>query len=160
MSEPANEPVGPQAAASAVLEVEAVVDDGTSAPPGAQDPAAGSPTPEPSGPTLDESTRAWFDTIVFGIGAITGAASARWKSMETSHAEAETVAGAWAPICARRWPLALTPEIAAALVTVGVFAPKVKGAFAEERAARAAKKAAAEAAKKKAEDQGPISDGS
>lgn len=160
MSEPANEPIGPQAAAAAVLEVEAIPDDGTAAPPGAT-PQPSEPAPEAGGgPTLDESTRAWRETIFVAIAAITGAASQRWKSLTTTHGEAEVVADAWAPICARRWPTAMTPEIAAAMITLGVFAPKIKGAFTEEREARAAKKAADAQARARAAEQGPISDGS
>lgn len=135
MNEPlaANEPIGPQAAAAAALEVEAVPDDGTSAAPGAQPPGAEAPPP-------DENVRAWDEAITFVLRIATRIAADRWSSMQTSDEEIAAVSGAWSPICARRWPLAMTPELAACLVTVGVFAPKVLGAVQEERTRQAAAK--------------------
>lgn len=126
-------PIGPQAAAAAAIEVEAVPDDGSSAAPGAA-------------PAPDENLVAWKETLDLALKMLTGYAAARWPSMATTAEEVDAVAGAWAPVCAKRWPIATTPEIAAALVTVGVFGPKVVNAIADEKRAKAERAAKAKAA--------------
>lgn len=129
----ASEPLGPKAAAEAAVEVDAVPDDGT---------AGTGATPGASAAAPDENVAAWDEAITFVLTIGTRIAANRWPAMTTSSEEIATVSDAWSPICARRWPLALTPELAACLVTLAVFAPKVAGAFGEEKERKAKAKAA------------------
>lgn len=145
-------PIGPQAAAAAAVEVDAVPDDGTATVPGAAPGASPGAAPSP-----DENIVAWKETLVMALAMLTGYAASRWPAMATSKEEIDAVSSAWAPVCAKRWPIATTPEIAAALVTAGVFAPKIVNAMGEEKRAkaqRAAEKRAAEAAERVRADQG------
>lgn len=136
MSDPgiASEPLGPKAAAEVAIEVEAIPDDGT---------AAGASSAPGAAPAPDENIAAWDEAITFALTIGTRMASDRWPAMTTSREEIAAVSDAWSPICARRWPLALTPELVACLVTLAVFGPKVEGAFVEEKERRAKAKATA-----------------
>src|SRR5258708_4680443 len=86
-------PIGPQAAAQAAIEVEAVPDDGQ---------AGAAPGAPPGAAPMDQET--WNKTLKVAFGMLFAVAAARWKSFETTEEEIDALAEVWTPVCEKYFP--------------------------------------------------------
>jgi hypothetical protein len=124
-TQPADElgaPMGPQGAAQAALGVEI---DGHEPPPGAD----GAAQPGPDAET-------WETLLRTGIGAIFTALGSRWKPMQMTPEEVDTLAKAWAPVAEKHAGAAVPMEYIAIGATLIIVGPKVAVTFAEVKQAR------------------------
>lgn len=133
------EPLGPQAAAKVVLEVEA-------------EPVPGQ---DESAPQSDASKKLppeqeWRATLHVSIGLATSILARKWKAFETSPEELQNVVDVWVPVCVKYWPAGIPIEFVAGFTTLAVFGPKLLGAINEEKGNRAARAAAARDAEARA----------
>lgn len=131
-----SEAIGPEAAATRALEVNAVPDDGGAA---ASGPRPADPTKPPGYGT--PGWLEWEGALTIGIGMSFDILASRWQSFVTPADQRKALVDVWTPVCVKYWPGGIPPVLAAVICTGMVVGPKMVGAMREERARKAAARA-------------------
>lgn len=134
--------LGPQGAAKAALEVELAGMEPPRSSTAGSDDAGESPGAPPC--EAAAGPEEWESILRSGFGALFALLSARWKSFEAQPEELDALAKAWTPVAVKHAGGTIPIEAIAALATVAIVAPKVVGAYREEKQRKAAARAEAQ----------------